>query len=557
MRLGLKLAAIMSALFVVSACTSVEPAPEPHPDTQRLLSSGPVVGFLSENGAPTWLGLPYAQSTSGDNRWRAPEPTPSRTGLLEALQHPEPCPQIVNRLSTETTGLPVGALYGSEDCLKLDVYAPASAESGADGLPVMMWIHGGSNTWGYASQYDGSKLAQEQDVVVVVVQYRLGPLGFFAHPDIDEGQGANFALLDQVAALNWIQAEISQFGGDPDNVTIFGESAGGQNVAALLASPLASGLFHRAIVQSGFFDSVPLDEARNGDVNSAIPAADRMVEAQGNPDLRALSLQTVFDAYNLGDPRAELPRVIADGVSLPRAGLASAFDSPETFNAVPVITGTNRDEMKLFNALNDDLTRRRFGVLISIRDRAYYDRLSHYQSRLWRILAVDQAAERMQSAGHDQVWAYRFDWDEGGRLLTMNLSEIFGAAHAMEIPFVFNHFDFFGQLDRALFNRSNEDRRDALAASMGAYWANFARDGDPGAAGGPDWPRWSSDAELMRFDAPSPELIEGADSLSALLSDLGSDPALSAAQICRAAQALSNWRDELEDQILSQTDCAA
>jgi para-nitrobenzyl esterase len=516
-----------------------------------------VVGFFSENGAPTWLGVPYAQSTAGDNRWRAPQPALSRDGLLQAVSHPEPCPQIVNRLSTETTGLSVGALLGAEDCLKLDVYAPASAESGAAGLPVMMWIHGGSNTWGYASQYDGSKLAQEQGVVVVVVQYRLGPLGFFAHPDIDEGQGANFALLDQIAALNWIQEEIAQFGGDPENVTIFGESAGGQNVAALLASPLASGLFHRAIVQSGFFDSVPLDEARVGDVNSAIPAADRMRAAGGDEDLRALSLQTVFDAYNLGDPRAELPRVIADGVSLPREGLASAFDSLDTFNAVPVITGTNRDEMKLFNALNDDLTRRRFGLLISIRDRTYYDRLSHYQSRLWRILAVDQAAARMSGAGHDAIWAYRFDWDEGGRLLTMDLSKIFGAAHAMEIPFVFNHFDFFGQLDRALFNRRNEDRRDALAASMGAYWAAFAREGDPGAAGGPDWPRWSSDPELMRFDAPSPELMDGRDSLALLLSDLSSDPALNAAQICRAAQALSNWRDELEDQILTQTDCAA
>lgn len=557
MRLGLKLAAALSAMFVMSACTSVEPAPEPDPDTQRRLSSGPVVGFFSENGAPTWLGVPYAQSTAGDNRWRAPQPALSRDGLLQAVSHPEPCPQIVNRLSTETTGLSVGALLGAEDCLKLDVYAPASAESGAAGLPVMMWIHGGSNTWGYASQYDGSKLAQEQGVVVVVVQYRLGPLGFFAHPDIDEGQGANFALLDQIAALNWIQEEIAQFGGDPENVTIFGESAGGQNVAALLASPLASGLFHRAIVQSGFFDSVPLDEARVGDVNSAIPAADRMRAAGGDEDLRALSLQTVFDAYNLGDPRAELPRVIADGVSLPREGLASAFDSLDTFNAVPVITGTNRDEMKLFNALNDDLTRRRFGLLISIRDRTYYDRLSHYQSRLWRILAVDQAAARMSGAGHDAIWAYRFDWDEGGRLLTMDLSKIFGAAHAMEIPFVFNHFDFFGQLDRALFNRRNEDRRDALAASMGAYWAAFAREGDPGAAGGPDWPRWSSDPELMRFDAPSPELMDGRDSLALLLSDLSSDPALNAAQICRAAQALSNWRDELEDQILTQTDCAA
>ncbi|WP_306015271.1 carboxylesterase/lipase family protein [Oceanicaulis sp. MMSF_3324] len=548
-------AGVVAALAItMSACSSVPEAPDPQDATQRTLSYGDIVGYTADNGAQVWLGLPYAASTAGENRWRAPQPATPFAERFEALTHSEPCPQIINRLSTRTTGRDAGELFGSEDCLKLDVYAPSGAGPDNANRPVMVWIHGGSNTWGFASQYDGSKLAQAHDVVVVVIQYRLGPLGFFAHPEIDEGEGANFALLDHVAALEWVSDEITQFGGDPDTVTIFGESAGGQNVAALLASPLASGLYHRAVVQSGFFDSTPLDEAQSGTENSAIPAAERMLSGEPTAyGLRNAPLQAVFDAYNLGDARAELPRVIADGVTLPREGLASTLDDRETFNAVPVISGVNRDEMKLFNALNPELTRQRFGVLISIRDPNLYERRSYYQSRLWRILAIDQPFDLMSDAGHDALWAYRFDWDDGGSVLTMDLSEVFGAAHAMEIPFVFNHFDFFGPLDRFLFHRENVDSRAELAAEMGAYWTEFARTGDPGAG----WPAWTEDGVLKRFDAPSSGLLEGTDSVELLLDDLATDPALDTADTCHIAEALITWRDELEARIRSRTGCGA
>lgn len=542
----------IGVLSGLGACSSVPEPPEPLAATERTISQGQIVGFAADNAAQVWLGLPYAASTAGENRWRAPQPAGRFTERFEALTHSEPCPQIINRLSTRTTGRDEGDLYGSEDCLKLDVYAPNGAGPDNADRPVMVWIHGGSNTWGFASQYDGSKLAQEQDVVVVVIQYRLGPLGFFAHPQIDEGEGANFALLDHVAALQWVAAEIGQFGGDPDNVTIFGESAGGQNVAALLASPLASGLYHRAVVQSGFFDSTPLDEAQEGTENSAIPAAERMLSGEATAyALRNAPLQAVFDAYNLGDARAELPRVIADGVTLPREGLASTLDDTETFNAVPIISGVNRDEMKLFNALNPELTRQRFGVLISIRDPHLYERRAYYQSRLWRILAIDQPFDLMSDAGHDALWAYRFDWDDGGNVLTMDLSEVFGAAHAMEIPFVFNHFDFFGPLDRFLFHRENAVSRAELAAEMGAYWTEFARTGDPGAG----WPAWTEGGVLKRFDAPTSGLLEGTDSVERLLEDLASDPTLDSADTCHIAEALVNWRDELEARIRARTGC--
>jgi para-nitrobenzyl esterase len=420
--------------------------------------------------------------------------------------------------------------------------------------PVMMWIHGGSNTWGSAAQYDGAQLAADQNVVVVVVQYRLGPLGFFAHPalaaDADQpgDAAANFALLDQIAALEWIQANAAQFGGDAGNVTIFGESAGGHNVVSLLASPLAEGLFHRAIIQSGSFRSAELDEARSNPQYGAVPAAERFAGPDADAAaIRATDLEAVYQTYMGESGMLELATIIRDGVTIPPTPLKDAFASTDTFSAVPIITGTTRDEMKLFNAFDPELSSRLLGVIFRSRDRDLYDTTAEYQSRVWRAQAVDEAANAMTAAGHADVWAYRFDWDEGGTMFFMDFSHLLGAAHAMEIPFVFNHFTFFGRLDPALFNDDNAAGRSALAGSMGAYWAAFARTGDPGEAGGPDWPAWESDGVLMRFDSPAdggPEVITGPDSVEQILTDLAEDASLNTAERCMVFHRLESWIDE-------------
>ena len=552
--LGMTLAAM--AALLAGCAERDEPSPSPAPSTQRVLGEGEIVGFTqAETGAQIWLGLPFAQAPAGDLRWRAPRDHQGWADLRTALTHGEPCPQITNALNAEATGAEPGDLVGSEDCLVLDVYAPAEAGPQNASRPVMMWIHGGSNIWGSAVQYDGAQLATDQNVVVVVIQYRLGPLGFFAHPalardgDAPEDAAANFALLDQIAALEWIQRNAAQFGGDASNVTIFGESAGGHNVAALMASPLADGLFHRAIIQSGSFDSVPLDQAQTG-ANAAIPAAERFAGTRSDAAaIRGADLQSIFDTYTTDGPSFELPRIIEDGVTLPAGSMADAFDTPDSFNAVPLITGTTRDEMKLFNAFDPELSSRLFGVIIRSRDADFYDRTADYQSRVWRVLAVDEAANRMTAGGHDAVWAYRFDWDEGGSMLFMDFSHLLSAAHAMEIPFIFNNFDFFGRLDGALFNDRNAEGREALAGAMGAYWAEFARTGDPGDAGGPAWPRWESEGLLMRFDSPSDggqEVIAGPESLERIVSDLAADPELDEVQRCMVYQRLERWVGEGE-----------
>lgn len=542
---------VISGLFaVLAACSGRDDASAPSdpvadPDTRVMVEQGELTGFTNSLGARVWHGIPYAAPPVGDLRWRAPRPAAAWTGNLDALTQADRCPQVTNALD-EGRGVEPGLRVGSEDCLYLDIYAPPGGEN----LPVMVWIHGGSNVWGSTQSYDGSQLAIDQNVVIVMAQYRLGPLAHFSHPalraeaDDPLDRAAAFGILDLIAALRWVEGNAAAFGGDPDRVTIFGESAGGHNVAALLASPLAEGLFDRAIIQSGSVASVSRAEAegRSGEeANPSLEVAERLVGSTATAaDLRAASVDAVFAAYErVGPSFMTMPVMIADGVVLPREGLRSAFTSADTFNAVPVITGTNRDEMKLFNALTPDLVNRVFGVFYRPRDRSYYDALSDYQSRVWMVGAVDDVATLMTAGGHADVWAYRFDWDEGGRNLFIDTSFLLGSAHAMEIPFVFRRFELFGQLDQFLFNDRNEASRQQLARTMGEHWGNFAREGNPGR----NWPRWGDEGNRMRFDTPAdggPELMRGIETIEGLATRLGDDGRLTRDEECRIAFSLGD-----------------
>jgi para-nitrobenzyl esterase len=556
----MKISPVLAALVLLAACGRApkEAAPPaPDPATLRRVAEGEVVGFTAPNGVAVWRGLPFAAPPVGDLRWRAPRPPAAWNGVREATRAAGVCPQIANVFNAGE-GLKPGTLLGTEDCLYLDVYAPPGARAGeGDPRPVMVWIHGGANVWGSAKQYDPSNLVANEDVIVVVVQYRLGPLGWFAHPAIrdsaetPEDAAASFALLDLVAALKWVKANAGAFGGDASRVTIFGESAGGANVAGLLASPLAKGLFHRAIIQSGIFDSTPLAEAEDGgggDLNPAKEVAERL-GARDAAALRATPLDKLYGVYALdANGYSSLPRMIADGVALPAEGIRAALADKATFNAVPVITGTNRDEMKLFQIVDPRLVDRHFGVFIAAKDQHFYDRLAEYQSRLWRIRSVDEPARLMTAAGHDAVWAYRFDWDEGGRFLWTDLKKLLGAAHAIEIPFVMNRFSLLGRLDPLMWTKESAAERETLSRQMGAYWADFARAGDPndlprdGAR--PEWLPWQGEAALLRLDGASgggARMLGDADSVDRLIDDLKREPALEPDQKAVIAAALGGW----------------
>lgn len=536
------LALSLSFGLLLSACSgSDDNAAEikAAPETLRRVTGGEIIGFVANNGAHVWRGVHFAADTSGENRWRAPRPVVPWSGKREALNYASVCPQIATPFTPIET-FENGRLEGSEDCLALDIYAPSGALGEAD-LPVMLWIHGGSNVSGASQLYVGDRLAVNENVIVLSVQYRLGPLGWFSHPALratatqQDDAAANFGLLDLIQALKWVQANISAFGGDANNVTIFGESAGGHNVAALLASPLAKGLFHRAIIQSGSFDSVSIAEAEGtiGDMpNPSLAVAERM---GGVETFHTAKTQEVFDAYTLDRGFLSLPRVIEDGVSLPSTRMRDVFTDTDTFNDVPIITGTNKDETKLFNMFNEQVAEKFLGYFYVAKDQQVYDAVSEYGSRMWRVRAVDQPIALMRRAGHNAVHAYQFDWDEGGSLLWTDLSEMLGASHAMEIPFVFNRFKLFGAADGILFEDDTEGSRQALSLAMGAYWASFARTGAPSAGGQMAWPNYGTSEAVVHFDSETDggiQLRRGAETTEKVLADLAADQRLDVSIKC-------------------------
>jgi len=555
-----------AVLILLAACSGVksdiELPPEADSATSVNVTQGDLIGFVAANGSHVWRGVPFAADTSGQNRWRAPRPAPTWDGVREALTFAPVCPQIATPF-TPIKSFTNGELEGSEDCLAMDIYAPSNAKD--KNLPVMLWIHGGSNVSGASQLYVGENLAQNENVIVMSVQYRLGPLGWFSHPALSESAqtpedgSANFGTLDLIAALRWAKDNAASFGGNPENITIFGESAGGTNVATLLASPLAKGLFHRAIIQSGGFDSVSIDEARGLEGEQPNPSLDVTKRLGGADKFHTASLQEVFEAYELdGGGFMDLPRIIEDGVALPEGTLREAFSSTHSFNTVPVISGVNRDEMKLFYFFDERLTETKFGKFIVAKDQEFYDAAAEYSSRIWRVRSVDMPLAMMAEAGHEDVYAYRFDWDEGGKILWMDLSKMLGAAHGLEIPFVLNRFKLLGDADGIMFKKKTLATRDTLSRSMGAYWAEFARSGKPDSAGLPSWPRYNGKASLMYFDSENDRGIrveDGADSFTQIAEDLQSDDRLNATQRCEIADGLKQWIPALEKSLQTVENC--
>jgi para-nitrobenzyl esterase len=413
-------------------------------------------------------------------------------------------------------------VVGNEDCLYLNVYAPrgSTAEVAKRKLPVMVWFHGGGNTVGHAGGYDGSELAARYDVVVVTTNYRLGPFGWFRQAALvgdakgDEGSG-NWGTLDLIRALAWVRENASAFGGDPKNVTIFGESAGGTDVYSLLVSPRAKGLFQRAISQSGGFGSHSLAEAQNrtddaqpGKKNSSAEATARILFPKLPRDealarakslsasdtaakLRAATPEEIFAAYTTNEEEGfggmiDIPTVFRDGSTLPVEDPAKLL-ADGGYNRVPVILGTNRDEIKLFIFRDPKLVRWWFGVLPAFKDENAYQVTSDYAALNWKMGGVDGPAASMRKAQGPSVYVYRFDWDEEPKLLWSDFGKLLGAAHGMEIPFVFHRFE--GGFAR-LFTDANKAGREEVADAMSSYWANFAWTGSPGRGRNGQLPEW-------------------------------------------------------------------
>lgn len=507
---------VMSVLLVmnVTACTkkaeeeAKSVAPEKADPTMRTIAQGTLTGVIQENGSYAWLGIPFAKPPVGELRWKAPQPPETWEGTFAANQQCASSVQFVSTLTTaagfeDTDG---DGLVGSEDCLYLKVFAP-SGTTPADQLPVMYWIHGGGNNSGSMRSYNGANLAQSQKVVVVTIQYRLGAMGWFMHPALagedasGEDRSGNWGTLDAIRGLEWVKNNITQFGGDPNNVTIFGESAGGGDVIALMLSPRANGLFHKAIVESGGARTTPMAMAYNyvdddpkghpfsskeiinkilvrdgkaKDRDEAKALQDAMSDEDVNTLLYAQDVAGFLKLYNpSGERNYPSPKMFQDGLVQPDMAALDAFAAGK-YNQVPLIIGTNRDERRIYMYSDPKWQ------AIYKTDPEMYVRNAKYSTDAWKLRGVDSIARILSNVQGNTVFAFRFDWDEEAVVGDNDFGVLIGAGHTTEIPFVFGDWNASLVPPAMAYPEEGKPYRDALSKSMMSYWSQMAYTGNPG-----------------------------------------------------------------------------
>jgi para-nitrobenzyl esterase len=464
---------------------------------------------VDQDGLKVFKGVPYAAAPVGAQRWKPPVAAPAWSGVRDALDFGPACYQPKPR---------PGGIYSSplksmsEDCLSLNVWAPESTKK----APVLVWIHGGSLIGGASSEgmYDGTALAK-QGLVVVSINYRLGVLGYMAHPELSaespDHVSGNYGLLDQIAALRWVQNNIAAFGGDPKNVTIAGESAGGLSIMYLMASPPARGLFHKAIAQSAYMVSTPsLSEPKFGHVPAEAMGAQTAAKlgAKSLADLRAMDAETLTTSA-LAAGFQTFGAI--DGKVLP-AQLVDAFDRGEQAH-VPILAGFNTGEIRSLRFLAPPPPADAAAYEAEIRKR-YGDLADDFL----KLYPSSDVPESVQLAPRDALYGwtaerlvakqtvagapgYLYLFDHGYPAAdTAGLH----AFHASEIPYVFGT----AKTTPAAWPKNPDTPAEArLSKAMIGYWASFARDGVPKAAGEPAWKPYASDRAYMVFaEAPQPAM---------------------------------------------------
>ena len=515
-----KLALWSSIAALVLAVLIIVPAQAwDNHDTVVKTDYGKLKGYVHENKEViVWKGVPYAKPPVGDLRWAAPQDPAPWHGVRDATLPAKKCTQLYTTKEWIRTG--VVDPDSDEDCLYVDIYRPQRHTYHWERLPVYVWIHGGSNNFGSGRDYDGSVLATQSDVIVVVVQYRLGPMGWFYHPAVQTGgadklsDSGNFGTLDHAQALKWIRKNIDAFGGNPHNVTVTGESAGAHNTMNMVISRLGKGLFHRAMSESGGMATVTAASARL----SANDYIEKLIRFKENVDAatataRRIAMETdgTLEAYlsktAAGDFFLALLKygsvptfsAIEDGTVMPVGGWIPAIKAGK-YNKMPIILGSNEYESKAFmplyaayvkplgvpsgpytwfnliNVLRKDTTPLLTvdNVLPTQRDKDIYELTGYYGSRNWKAKFVDTVAHELAKV-QDDVYAYQFNWGGIGSGPSP-FDFIYGAGHAAEISF------FFGA-DQGLFGYpfvpANEAGRKDLQHAMMEYLKHFARTGNP------------------------------------------------------------------------------
>ena len=465
----------------------------------------------TKNDVHAFKGIPYGSSTSGSNRFMPPQKPQSWASVRDTLRFgsssPQPSGGMGRLMSIVGEGQPEPE---SEDCLYLNVWTPAIADGRK--RPVMFWCHGGGYTMGSGSAafYNGTNLARRGDVVVVTVNHRLGPLGYLYLGELageEFASSGNVGMLDLVAALEWVRDNIEAFGGDPNNVTIFGESGGGSKVSVLMAMPSAAGLFHKAIVQSGpglRMASREVGTERAEKLLKALEIAPKDVHK-----LQDIPVEQIFEAnakVNRNGLMGWGP--VVDGQALPRHPFDP--DAPAISANVPLIIGTNKDEATLFllsdtdfATLDDAGLRTRVKALAGSATDSLIAAYHHVHpqaspadlfaaissDRMMRLNSITQA-ERKYAQGAAPVYMYQFTWE------TPILNGFLKSCHALEIPFVFD------TLASAVRFTGDSPERVELAEKMSGAWLAFAHKGVPAYEGLPEWPVYTPQQRAtMIFDA--------------------------------------------------------
>ncbi len=475
---------LLIVLFLFQACQSQKKI-----DTVLSTDKGEVEGiYNSETGIYSYKGIPFAKAPIGELRWKAPKPADEWEGTFDATEFGPICMQrepVPFSMWTQEFIAPAGNM--SEDCLNLNIW---TKEGSVDAKrPVIVFIHGGGFNSGSGSVpiYNGEKMA-EKDVVFVTINYRVGILGFLAHPELSEESennvSGNYGILDQIAGLEWVQNNISNFGGDPNNVTIAGQSAGSFSVNYLVASPLANGLFHQAIAESG---AALLPSARLTMDNTLSSAEERGLSADSSLGVSGLTELRELPADSVLSAQGQFGTPIIDGYVIPDEIYTLFIEG--NYNDVPLLTGWNEDEgfsfgppptaeqfrqniqnqygensddlLELFPAENDSIAHQ------SQKDLSM---LNTFGLQNWKW------AQLQNRTGDSPVYLYYFTRD----VPYTDEQQDFGAFHTGEVPYAYNTLH---TSDRP-WEQADRD----LAEAMSSYWVSFAEDGDPNREDLPEWP---------------------------------------------------------------------
>jgi para-nitrobenzyl esterase len=497
---------VTTPLYCVNANkTTADPSPV---KASPIVNSpaGEVEGLI-EGKLRVFKGIPYVLPPVGPARWRPPGPMPPWKGIRKATEFGAACLQPKPQLSNIYTRDPMPM---SEDCLTLNIWAPVDARN----APVFFWIYGGALVGGASREpfYDGTRLA-DQGIIVVSINYRLGVLGWLAHPELSaespDGVSGNYGLLDQIEALRWVQRNIGSFGGDPSNVTIAGESAGALSVMYLMAAPSARGLFSKGIAESAYMISMPELKERKFGSPSAEESGTKLAAALHAPNIAAFRAMDAATLAAAAPAAMYFPWPTIDGHVLPRQ-LVDVFDRGEQA-PVPLLTGFNSGEIRSLRILAPPPPATASEYETTIRDR-YLDLANEFlllypstnlQESIWattRDALYGWTAERLvrkQAALGQPSFLYLFDHgypsEEAAGL---------HAFHASELPYVFGTFDSTPPLWPKIPAMPGETK---LSDAMIGYWSSFVRTGRPRAANEPDWPAFGSTGAYMTFtDAPHP-----------------------------------------------------